>query len=330
MAKLFSIIVPVYNVEQYIRPCVQSIFNQGLTDEDFEVILVNDGTKDNSFGQISDIIESHFNIIVIEQENQGLSVARNNGLSNASGEYILFVDSDDLLVENRLVIFINDIISSKPDLFIAGFVKKDNQEIARQDTIPDLQYISYTKTGSKAFLEDLNPRECYVWRTIYRKEFLIKEKISFIPGIYFEDVPFTTECYLKTTKSIITNYPFYIYRQRPSSIVSAMSSHKVMDFNQVISYLWKMRERPMDNEERKKIMEVIFTTFSIELWYITSYHHLYNDRNTIINDLKRQVPNLYFEGSTKHRIISFCYKYIPNTYITIRHAINQIIKYLKQ
>ena len=330
MAKLLSIIVPVYNVEQYIRPCVQSIYKQGLTDEEFEVILVNDGTEDNSLGIISDIIESHFNIIVIEQENQGLSVARNNGLLKASGEYILFVDSDDLLVENRLVIFINDIISSKPDLFIAGFVKRDNHEIARQDSIPDLQYTSNIKIGSKAFLEDLNPRECYVWRTIYRKEFLVKEKITFIPGIYFEDVPFTTECYLKTAKSIITDFPFYIYRQRPSSIVSAMSSRKVIDFNRVISFLWKMRRIPMGKAEQKKLMEVIFTTFSIELWYIISYHHLYNDRNTIIGDLKRQVPNLYFEGNTKHRIISFCYKYIPNTYITIRHAINQIIKFLKQ
>ena len=129
MAKLLSIIVPVYDVELYIRPCMESIYRQGLTDEDFEVILVNDGTKDNSFGMISDIIENHFNIIVIEQENLGLSVARNNGLSKASGEYILFVDSDDLLIENQLKTLINDISSSKPDLLLAGFVKKNNNEI---------------------------------------------------------------------------------------------------------------------------------------------------------------------------------------------------------
>lgn len=329
MAKLLSIIVPVYNVELYIRPCVESIFRQGLTDEDFEVILVNDGTKDNSFGMISDIIENHFNIIVIEQENLGLSVARNKGLSKASGEYVLFVDSDDLLIENRLETLINDISSSKPDLLLAGFVKKNNNEIASQNSYPTQQYTSYIKIGSKAFL-DINPRECYVWRTIYRKEFLIKENISFIPGIYFEDVPFTTECYLKSAKSIITDYPYYIYRQRPGSILSAISSRKVMDLNQVLSYLWKMREIPKDSTEREKLMEIIFTTFSIELWYIISNHYLYKDRYTIISDLKRRVPDLYFSGNIIRHIISFCYKYIPNTYITIRHAIDQIRRFFKQ
>ena len=82
-----SLIIPVYNVEQYIRPCIESIFKQGLNDDDFEVVLVNDGTLDNSFEQIKDIIESHQNIQVVEQENQGLSVARNTGMKYASGDY---------------------------------------------------------------------------------------------------------------------------------------------------------------------------------------------------------------------------------------------------
>ena len=84
-----SIIVPVYNVEQYIRPCMESIFKQGLDDSDFELILVNDGTQDNSFGVISDIIESHQNIKILEQENSGPSIARNKGINCAQGQYLL-------------------------------------------------------------------------------------------------------------------------------------------------------------------------------------------------------------------------------------------------
>ena len=76
---LLSIIVPVYNVEEYIRPCMESIFQQGLDEDCFEVIIVNDGTKDHSMEVIQDIIEQHKNITVLNQENQGLSVARNNG-----------------------------------------------------------------------------------------------------------------------------------------------------------------------------------------------------------------------------------------------------------
>ena len=93
-----SIIVPVYNVEKYVRPCIESIFKQGLDDADFELIIVNDGTKDHSMEMIADIIQQHNNITVIHQENQSLSVARNNGIAAAKGEYILMPDSDDLLI----------------------------------------------------------------------------------------------------------------------------------------------------------------------------------------------------------------------------------------
>ena len=103
MLKL-SIIVPVYNVEKYIRPCIESIFKQGLDDEDFEVIIVNDGSTDKSMDMIADIIPLHRNITVINQENKSLSVARNNGLAIAKGEYIIMPDSDDLLIENSLPI----------------------------------------------------------------------------------------------------------------------------------------------------------------------------------------------------------------------------------
>lgn len=97
-----SIIVPVYNVEKYIRACIESIFKQGLDEDTFEVIIVNDGTKDRSMEVIQDIIDQHKNITVINQENQGLSMARNNGMAIARGEYLLMPDSDDLLVENSV------------------------------------------------------------------------------------------------------------------------------------------------------------------------------------------------------------------------------------
>ena len=97
-----SIIVPVYNVEKYIRPCIESIFRQGLDETLFEVIIVNDGTKDRTIDMIAGIIHQHTNVTVINQDNQGLSVARNNGIAKARGQYIFMPDSDDLLIENSL------------------------------------------------------------------------------------------------------------------------------------------------------------------------------------------------------------------------------------
>ena len=104
--KRLSIILPIYNVEAYIKVGLESIFRQGLDDDAFEVILVNDGTPDNSIGVVDDIISQHQNIIVINQENQGVSIARNSGLNKSQGEYVFFMDPDDLLVDNALSVLL--------------------------------------------------------------------------------------------------------------------------------------------------------------------------------------------------------------------------------
>ena len=128
MLKL-SIIVPVYKVEKYIRSCIESIFMQGLDDEEFEIIIINDGTPDNSMGVIEDIINQHKNIKVINQENQGLSVARNKGIVAARGEYILMSDSDDLLIYNSLKPLLEKALESKADLVVADFLEMTTEEI---------------------------------------------------------------------------------------------------------------------------------------------------------------------------------------------------------
>ena len=100
--KDLSIIIPVYNVEKYIRACFESVYRQNLKEDSFEVIVVDDGSEDDSIALIEDIIDQHSNITIVSQTNQGLSCARNIGLKNAIGRYVLFLDSDDLLVDGCL------------------------------------------------------------------------------------------------------------------------------------------------------------------------------------------------------------------------------------
>lgn len=320
MAIKLSIIVPVYNVEEYIRPCVESIFKQGLDESTYEVILVNDGTKDNSFGVIEDIVNSHSNILIVEQKNQGLSAARNTGMTKASGDYILFLDSDDLLIENTLGKLTAELNSSSPDILYAGFVKMTNEEIDTRKMVAQEECICRETTGRKGFLEDYNARECYAWRAFYKRTFLEEKHLRFIPGIYFEDVPFTTECHLVAGKCIRTDYTFYIYRQRPGSIVSAINKKKVMDFNYVIARLWELRRKKLTPPEDKQLIEAIFITFSLEMWYIAHTPELYADRKEIIADLKERVPNLSFRGSMKRWIKSFLFKHAPTLCVKL-HAL---------
>ena len=195
--KKLSIIIPVYNVEKYIRDCILSIYDQNLHDEDFEVILVNDGTEDNSFEVIQDILTQHDNIIRVDQDNQGLSVARNTGIKNAKGEYVLFVDSDDVLVRESVGPLLLVANTSYADLVVADFLKLSDEEIRNYKIEEKDDSSSVTKTGFELFLDDLDPSQNYVWRTMYRREFLLQNNLSFIPGICYEDIPFTPECYIQ-------------------------------------------------------------------------------------------------------------------------------------
>ena len=124
-----SIIVSIYNVEKNVRACVECIFLQELDEEIFEVILINDGTEDKSMEMISDIISSHSNIIVLNQQNQGLSIARNNGMAIAKGYYILMVDSDDLLIKNSLKPLLAKAIETNVDIVVAEFTEIGSEEV---------------------------------------------------------------------------------------------------------------------------------------------------------------------------------------------------------
>ena len=314
-----SIIVPVYNVERYIRPCIESILQQAIPEADYEVLLIDDGTRDNSLGVISDLTDSHSNMTVVHQENQGLSAARKTGLDRARGDYVLFLDSDDLLVPGRLKPLLDDACRQGCDMAVAGFMKQDDDEIAQGKDVHAAPYKSTACTAEQIFLEHFTPRECYVWRTMYRKEFLDDNDMRFIPGMYFEDVPFTTECYLKAGKCLYTDHIFYIYRQRHGSICSAISKQKVMDFNKVLEHLWPMwRHSDRSQAVRAQLMNTIHTTFSIEMWYISHVKELQPHGKEIIADLKRRVPDLHFTGGMKKRVLSWFFRMMPNTYVRLR------------
>lgn len=313
-----SIVVPVYNVETYIRSCVESIYNQGLNTNNFELILINDGTQDNSFAMIADILQ-YPNIIIIEQPNQGLSVARNAGLEHAKGEYILFVDSDDLLLPHTIQSLISYALESMADMVIADYLDMTDEEILQNKPFEQHQGNSEKEYGSDIFLKLLEPRECYVWRTLYRKEFLVKNCISFIKGIYFEDVVFTTNCYLKANIAVRVHKIFYIYRQRSGSIVSTINKKKILDLIFNLSQLWALKENVCYSYAvRQKLSDMVYRYFSLVIWYISHNQSLLADRRELINNMLVKIPNLKFSANCKQLFTSILFRMMPSVYVWLR------------
>ncbi len=325
MIKL-SIIVPVYNVEKYIRPCFESIFKQGLDDDDYEIIIINDGTKDHSMEMITDIINLHNNIFVINQENQGLSVARNNGISSAKGEYILMIDSDDILIDYSLKPLLEKALESKADLVVADFLVMNDKEINKHERIQQKNFSVIEKTGEQLFIEDHSPYHCFVWRTLYNRQFLLNERLKFYAGIRFQDIPFTYECYIKAKRCLRVSWLLIIYRQWPEASTASLTKDKAKNFCIAIAKTWELRTLPLSPAALYKLEESLWTHFTVFMSLIC--HHKYKNaqRFEIIDYLKDQIPDLSFNNGKKQKFYTFFYRYYPHTFIRLRFLYAKIIE----
>lgn len=210
-----SIIIPVYNVEQYISQCLDSLINQTL--QEIEIICINDGSKDNSLNILNDYAKKDSRIKIINKKNEGLSCARNDGLKAASGEYIGYVDSDDWVAEDFY-----------EKLFIAA--KKYNADIAagnivRCGKLVRKYRIKYEKEelltdGLEKLKAAQIPKYNYVWNKIYKRESLLKLDIPFPAGKVYEDIRWSIKVIYYLENLVTVPESNYYYRKNQNSIVS--------------------------------------------------------------------------------------------------------------
>lgn len=227
----FSIIVPIYNVEAYLEKCLASIKNQ--TYKDYEVILVNDGTKDNSME-----IAKKYPFKIINQKNQGLSMARNTGVKEATGEYIIFLDSDDY-IEKDLLKELDKASKNNPDIirFQIQETYENKEEIIRYEEHPFTN-----KSGVEAFklLTSYHFVE-NAWCYAIKRSYYQKEKFSFKIGTIHEDFGLIPLVIIKASIVNSISYLGYNYLQRQGSIMSAKdyekTKKKVTDFYNHYKYL---------------------------------------------------------------------------------------------
>ena len=332
-----SIIVPVYQVEQYIRPCIESIFKQGLDDDRFEVIIVNDGTKDHSMEVIADIISLHDNITVINQESQGSWVARNTGMSKASGEYLLFVDSDDLLIDHSLKPLLEKALKSKTDILVADYLEMNDEEIDEVYRNPPHQkdFTIQEKTGEQLFLEDLNPYHCYIWRSLFRKAFLQDNHLTFNTEFFFQDVPFLHECYIMANKCQRVSWLLNIYRRGHESATHSFTKEKILVFCAAIAKTWDLTHlKGLTPAVLHKIQDDVYISFSHMVRKMCYYVKSSSNRNELIDYLMHETPDLIFKNGKKQMITSFFLRKMPHTYIQLRflycnYVENQLLPYYR-
>ncbi len=208
----FSIVVPVYNVEQYLDDCLKSLQEQAFADH--EIICVNDGSTDHSREILSEWETRIPQLKIIDRKNGGLSAARNTGLAAATGNYIIFVDSDDWVEPTMLNRLAEE--ANGEDMICFACRKSDNG--ATDDFVPE-QTDGWNYYNRHAIEHHEVPFVC-VWQRCYRREFLMENNLHFRESILHEDNEFTPRACLKATSIKVIPDVLYNYRVRPGSIMT--------------------------------------------------------------------------------------------------------------
>lgn len=263
-----SIVVPIYNVEQYLRECLESLYK--INKIDCEIILVNDGSKDNS----REIMEEFYNLypdktVIVDKKNGGLSSARNAGMRVAKGDYISFIDSDDFIDVDEYIKFFLEGEEEKLDVIVGNMryytPEKTGAPLFRSDLVKNSGIV----TGIEFFWELFEQPKCFreeVVDDIYKREFLIKNNLWFNEEIVHEDSEFTPMVYIKAQRVKYIDRAFYFYRQRTGSIMNKVSEKSIVSLEKICEKFFNEYKNLDSKLGKETLAKLILSFYSVVIY----------------------------------------------------------------
>jgi glycosyltransferase involved in cell wall biosynthesis len=288
---LLSIIVPVYNVEEYLPKCIESILNQTLTN--YELILVNDGSSDNSGNICDKFAQKDDRIVVIHKENGGLSDARNTGLNIAIGKYIAFVDSDDFIIESAYELMINEAEKYELDL-IAGYAFTYIDENRFYPKIKKRKFDNAVYIGVEFLCMSINEGSmsmCSVLN-IYRRELITANDLYFKKNLLHEDEHWTPRVFLEAKRVKYIDLDFYAHRVREDSITK--QKDQIQNGLDIIAICYDLESvyRDIQNKHHRNTLNDYLVTLYLNGFYVGK---LYSSKYTNV------IKNRFLIGKAKSK-----------------------------
>lgn len=303
----FSIIVPVHNTEKYLNDCIQSVLEQNV--ENYEIILVDDGSTDLSGEMCDEYTRGCSAISVIHQENKGLSEARNSGMKVAKGKYLVFLDSDDMLAKNSLS-GIDDAIEKNefPDIVVSRRETFSGKEYVEQCQY----YFDENKLDQMNRTEKYNAlqsmRDCWLgaWIFTISNDFVKKNQLYFYPGILHEDEEWVPRIFFNANSIGFNNN--YLYRNRvnrPGSITSTPNIKRLFDRLFIVDLLTCEFEKAkyLDKERdaiNQRISKIVFGVLCKASEYKNDIRY-----DELLQKLKKKISLLVLSNQRKHKIAYF-------------------------
>ena len=287
MKEKISVIIPVYQVESYLKKCIDTVIEQ--TYQNIEIILIDDGSKDNCPQICEEYAQKDTRIKVIHKENEGLSEARNVGIENATGEYLFFVDSDDWVDTDILGHLYKIMLDTKSDIVECQYEKAYQERTIAKQEKETVQVIE-----AKQALENLITESCgnhvVTWNKLYKKE--IFSGIRFPKGKLHED-EFTTYKLLYQANCIaVTSLKLYYYRQRENSIITTKFGYKRLDIIQAF-------EEKLEFYQEKGEMQ-LYRLEIAKFLYILMYCYYYAKKSKLEKDTIKNIKKKYRKTYRKY------------------------------
>lgn len=282
--KTLSYIIPLYNSAEWLEKCLYSVLNQDFPESEVEIICVNDGSPDNSADIAREIAKEHPCIVVIDQENQGPSGARNTGMRAATGKYLCFVDPDDFVEPNVYGRLIQQMEKEQLDMlrFDYQVVNEHYENIPKPITECTFNYTPQLMSGAE-FLSDRLGLACNIWRYIYRRVIITENNIWCYTGDYYDDVPWLPLVLMKAERINLCDLIVYNYMERSESLVNASSNKAI--------------QRKIDGTflllELLKNQRAEQTNPSVVLWYDIYISHSITSLLTLIGVYQYDQRDLY-------------------------------------
>jgi glycosyltransferase involved in cell wall biosynthesis len=286
---LLSVIIPVYNVEKYVEKCILSVINNNLKSEDYEIFVVEDESPDGSVAIVNKLMARYPQIKLFSQKNKGLGGARNTGILNASGKYVLFLDADDYLKENTLKNIITFAIENKLDILEFGAigVSEKGDEVYKNSKSTDIVISGFEYLDNTNYMNS-------ACNKLYAVSFLNKYALKFKERIFIEDFEFNTRAFYYATKVQVIANILGCFVQTANSITRNVDGQKnlkmVEDIQEVIDLTLKFEKeesnfRPNINKIFKK--RIAFLTVTL-LYNLMKLSIVKKQRKLIIEGLKRK------------------------------------------
>lgn len=316
-----SIIVPAYNVQDYLNDCINSILDQHFEEDQVEVLIIDDGSSDATSKMADDWVQKISYIRVVHQSNQGLAMARNTGIKEAHGEYLLFLDSDDRLVKDTIKGLLQIVKENHLDVLRYQYALVEDGKVKVPSRLLDGPRLTIL-SGSQ-FLASQRQIRCFAWLYIVSRAMLVNDSsLRFVPNLLYEDVEWTPRMLSCAQRMMVADTVAYLYIQRQNSITHSYSKQKVRrmldSHKEVVKRLMEQRMRQSESWYNK----IIFGMCESALTLAGKYN--YDERAEVfewVQSTLKNIPTQRMYATLIERVKYIMIRCSPKIYCFLRHIL---------